>query len=137
MQKYFLSGLFNLVYFTICFIIHLVILPFGIFMSEDKNYLSNIFQALSDETRRAILEKLREGPAKVGELAKLFTLSAPAISKHIAILENSGLIFRTIDKQARICTLNNHAFIRIDQYLAIYRRVLNQRLEKLENVFVE
>jgi DNA-binding transcriptional ArsR family regulator len=92
--------------------------------------LDIVFQALSDPTRRAILSRLIEGECNVGELAKPFAMTMPAISKHISLLEKSGLIVRGRDKQMRPCKLHYAAFKEIDQYLSQYRRVLNQRLDK-------
>lgn len=96
------------------------------------NKLDYIFYALSDETRRGILNSLIDGEKSINELAKPFNMSLPAISKHIKILENSGLISRRKDKQSRLCNLHYSAFKEIDQYLAIYRRAWNQRIERIE-----
>lgn len=93
--------------------------------------LDIIFHAMADPTRRAILAKLTEGELTIGELAKPFAMTLPAVSKHISILEKSGLIVRGRDKQKRPCKLQHAAFKEIDQYLSQYRRVLNQRLDKL------
>lgn len=89
--------------------------------------LDNVFQALSDPTRRAILQKLIESENNLGELAKPFDLSIPMISKHVKILENAGLIARRIEKQQRIFSLTQSAFVEIDKFLAQFRRVFNKR----------
>lgn len=94
--------------------------------------LNSIFFALSDNTRREILISLIDGEKSISELAKPYNMSLPAISKHIKILENSGLISRRRDKQSHLCNLHYSAFKEIDQYLALYRRVWNQRLDRLE-----
>lgn len=99
---------------------------------SDINPLDDIFHALSDPTRRAILARLRTGNQNISDLAKPFEMSLPAVSKHISILEKAGLIVRQKSKQMRICALNHAAFKEVDQYLATYRRVLNQRLDRLE-----
>lgn len=99
--------------------------------------LDVIFHALSDPTRRGILAKLAQGEFTINELAKPFEMSLPAISKHIKVLEHSGLIARGRDKQMRPCKLQHSAFKEIDQYLAQYRRVWNQRLDKLEQILAE
>ncbi len=72
---------------------------------QSTDPLSQTFAALADPTRRAILVRLREGSASVGELAEPFTLSLPAISKHLKVLERAGLITRTREAQWRRCTL--------------------------------
>lgn len=99
--------------------------------------LDTIFHALSDPTRRAILAKLANGEQTINELAKPFSMTLPNISKHIGILEKSGLISRGRNKQTRPCKLQHASFKEIDQYLSQYRRVWNQRLDKLEQVLAE
>ena len=63
--------------------------------------LDAIFSALGDPTRRAILSQLAKGDASVGELAKPFEISQPAISRHLKVLERAGLVERSIDEQRR------------------------------------
>lgn len=67
--------------------------------------LDETFAALADPTRRAILARLAEGDASVGELAAPFSISAPAISRHLKVLESANLIARRVDRQQRICRL--------------------------------
>ena len=67
--------------------------------------LSTIFQALADPTRRAILSRLKQGPSSVGDLAAPFTISKPAISQHLKVLESAGLIERQKNAQWRTCSL--------------------------------
>ena len=74
-------------------------------MSPDS--LNATFAALSDPTRRAILERLARGEASVGELAEPFGISMPAISKHLKVLEKASLITRQKDAQWRRCQLSN------------------------------
>ena len=68
--------------------------------------LNRTFSALSDPTRRAILERLGDGDATVTKLAEPFSMSLPAISKHLKVLERAGLITRGRDAQWRPCRLN-------------------------------
>ncbi|MBT8418830.1 MAG: metalloregulator ArsR/SmtB family transcription factor [Silicimonas sp.] len=68
--------------------------------------LNAIFTALADPTRRAILIQLSEGEASVGELARPFAMSQPAISKHLKVLERAGLVRRDVDRQRRPARLN-------------------------------
>lgn len=84
------------------------------------------FQALCDPTRRAILQRLKDGEANLGELAKPFELSMPMISKHVKILETAGLVTRRIEKQQRFFALSQSSFIEIDRFLAGFRRVFNK-----------
>ena len=64
-------------------------------------HLDAVFAALADPTRRAILARLAEGEASVGELARPFAMSQPAVSKHLKVLEQAGLISRGVDRQKR------------------------------------
>ena len=67
--------------------------------------LGATFGALSDPTRRAIIERLARGPASVGELAAPFDISLPAVSRHLKVLEGAGIIRRETDAQWRRCSL--------------------------------
>ncbi len=68
---------------------------------RDSANLDAVFAALADPTRRAILARLAEGEASVGELSQPFEMSQPAISKHLKVLERAGLVTRDIDAQRR------------------------------------
>ena len=84
--------------------------------------LSAVFSALADPTRRAILARLAEGEASVTALAKPFRMSLPAISKHLKVLERSGLIARGRDAQWRPCRLEPGAMKVAADWLEDYRR---------------
>ena len=84
--------------------------------------LNETFAALADPTRRAILARLAEGDASVTELAGPFTMSQPAISKHLKVLERAGLVSRTRDAQRRPCRLEAVPLSEATQWLAAYRR---------------
>jgi DNA-binding transcriptional ArsR family regulator len=71
----------------------------------DSDKLNAIFQALSDPTRRAILTRLAKGPASVTDLAKPFDISQPAVSRHLKVLEQAGLLARKPVAQWRTCVL--------------------------------
>jgi DNA-binding transcriptional ArsR family regulator len=96
--------------------------------------LSMTFQALADPTRRAILARLGQGAATVGELARPFEISLPAISRHLKVLEAAGLIAREREAQWRRCRLNpaalDDAVSWIEQTRAFWRDGLD-RLEQL------
>ncbi|WP_370232099.1 ArsR/SmtB family transcription factor [Cognatishimia sp.] len=70
-------------------------------MTTQNPTLDAVFGALADPTRRAILAQLSQGDASVNELAQPFAMSQPAVSKHLKVLENAGLVERAIDKQRR------------------------------------
>ncbi len=69
--------------------------------TKPSSPLDTVFAALADPTRRAILTRLVDGEASVGELAAPFSMSQPAVSKHLKVLERAGLIERDVDKQKR------------------------------------
>ena len=94
--------------------------------------LSLKLQALSDPTRRAILARLRTGEATVNELAAPFTMTLPAISKHIKVLETAGLITRSRNAQQRPCKLSSDGLKEVDDWMNSYREMWEQRLDRLE-----
>ena len=95
--------------------------------------LSSTFHALADPTRRAILARLALGEVSVGELAEPFDMSLPAVSKHLKVLEGAGLISRSRDAQYRPCRLEPQALKSVDAWLEEYRRLWEQRLDRLED----
>ncbi len=99
--------------------------------------LSETFAALADPTRRAILARLAMGETSVKELAKPFEMSAPAISKHLKVLEKAGLITRGREAQWRPCKLEPQALKRVDEWLERYRRLWEARFDRLEDYLRE
>lgn len=95
--------------------------------------LSAKFAALADPTRRAILARLALGEANVGELAAPFDMSGPAVSKHLKVLEKAGLITRGREAQWRPCKLEPLALKTVDDWLEEYRRLWEERLDRLED----
>ena len=94
--------------------------------------LSATFHALSDPTRRAILARLALGEVTVNELAEPFDMSLPAVSKHLKVLEQAGLISRGREAQYRPCKLEPQALKSVDEWLEEYRRFWEARLDRLE-----
>jgi DNA-binding transcriptional ArsR family regulator len=94
--------------------------------------LSQKLQALADPTRRAILAQLLGGEATVNTLAAPFEISLPAISRHIKVLEQAGLIMRGRNAQERPCRLSADALKEIDDWMMAYRAVWEERLDRLE-----
>jgi DNA-binding transcriptional ArsR family regulator len=94
--------------------------------------LSGTFAALADPTRRAILSRLASGEAPVQELAKPFDMSLPAISKHLKVLEKSGLITRTRVAQSRPCHLQTQPIEQAVDWLEQQRALWEGRLDRLE-----
>ena len=94
--------------------------------------LNATFAALADPTRRAILARLALGETTVSELAKPFKMSGPAVSKHLKVLEHAGLIARGREAQWRPCRLEPAALKGVDDWLESYRRLWEQRLDRLD-----
>ncbi|MBV8790546.1 MAG: winged helix-turn-helix transcriptional regulator [Pseudolabrys sp.] len=99
--------------------------------------LSSTFSALADPTRRAILARLALGETSVQDLSKPFKISGPAISKHLKVLENAGLISRTREAQWRPCKIEPVALKSVDDWLEQYRRFWEERLDRLESYLAE
>ena len=95
--------------------------------------LSATFQALADPTRRAILARLALGETSVSELAEPFDISLPAVSRHLKVLEHAGLIARGREAQWRPCRIELNALKGVDDWLEEYRRLWDQRLDRLED----
>jgi DNA-binding transcriptional ArsR family regulator len=93
--------------------------------------LSVTFSALADPTRRGILARLAKGEATVGELSKPFDMSLPAISKHLKVLEQAGLIRRGRDAQWRPCQLRAAPLKAAAGYLESYRQFWNESFDRL------
>jgi DNA-binding transcriptional ArsR family regulator len=93
--------------------------------------LSEVFSALADPTRRAILARLAEGEATVNQLAEPFPISLQAISKHLKVLERAGLITRGREAQWRPCRLDAEPLREVADWAAGYRRFWEQRYDKL------
>jgi DNA-binding transcriptional ArsR family regulator len=105
-------------------------------MANNKRILNNVFGALSDPTRRAVVMRLCKGEASVGELAKPFDMALPSLMKHVRILENSGLVASEKTGRVRTCSLQTEALETIEVWLAAQREIWEQRLDRLE-MYVE
>ncbi|MFO7544382.1 MAG: metalloregulator ArsR/SmtB family transcription factor [Trueperaceae bacterium] len=94
--------------------------------------LDAAFAALADSTRRAILERLASGEATVKEVAAPFDISAPAISRHLKVLEHAGLISRSRQAQWRPCRLEPETLQRVDDWLEHYRKFWTESFDRLD-----
>jgi DNA-binding transcriptional ArsR family regulator len=96
--------------------------------------LDQTFAALSDPTRRAILSRLTLGEASVSELAEPFlgSMSLPAVTKHLKVLERAGLIAKTRDAQRRQCRLNAEAMKDAANWMEMYRVYWEESLDRLD-----
>jgi DNA-binding transcriptional ArsR family regulator len=95
--------------------------------------LDATFAALADPTRRAIVRRLAVGDATVNELAEPFALSLPGISKHLKVLERSGLITRSRQAQFRPCHLERPALDAALDWIETNRRLWSERFDKLDD----
>src|SRR5215831_18543860 len=96
--------------------------------------LDATFAALADPTRRAILARLARGDAVVGDLARPFEISLPAISRHLRVLERARLIERRVDAQWRVCRLRPQPLRVAADWLNDYRRFWEESLDRLAQV---
>ncbi|MDQ2664051.1 MAG: metalloregulator ArsR/SmtB family transcription factor [Candidatus Eremiobacteraeota bacterium] len=96
--------------------------------------LDQVFGALADPTRRRIVERLSRGPRTVGEIAGEFPISQPAISRHIRILEDCGLLEREIVGRVHRCTLSPGAIKSASEWLERQRSYWNKTLDRLESI---
>ena len=99
--------------------------------------LDAVFGALADPTRRAMLQRLADGEASVGELAAPHAMSLAAASKHIRVLERAGLIDRTVKGRTHSCRLNPEPLAGIDVWLRHYQKFWQARLDDLERALLE
>lgn len=100
-------------------------------MVTSHEHLDSVFGALSDPTRRAILARLADAEATVGELAQPFQISRPAVSKHLRVLERAGLVQRERDGRISRCELNAGPMRDAAQWIERYRQFWGGQLESL------
>ena len=90
-----------------------------------------VLQALSDSSRRTVLEALGQGPATVGELAALLPIARPGVSRHLRVLREAGLVEVRHQAQFRVYSLRPEPLAEIDDWLGRYRALWEQRLDAL------
>ena len=93
--------------------------------------LDQVFHALANRTRRALLNRLAEGPVMVTELANPFAMSLPSVSKHLKVLERAGLVTRAVDGRIHRCTLAAEALQDVEVWLEHYRGFWRDTLDAL------
>lgn len=101
-------------------------------MDHYSDRLSNIFQALADPTRRAVLGQLGRGSASVGDLAKPFDMALPSFMKHIHYLEACGLIRTHKVGRVRMCAIEEKTFAVVETWLSAQRALWEARTDRLE-----
>lgn len=101
---------------------------------NDTAILNAAFAALADPTRRAILARLAKGEATVNELAEPFEMTQPAISQHLKLLEDAGLVVRRVEGTKRPRRLSKAGIDAMDQWLSTLRKALEKNYERLDNL---
>ena len=101
-------------------------------MAKHDPTLDTLFAALSDPTRRAMLNRLMQGPASVSDLAQPFDMALPTILQHLTKLEAGGLISTRKEGRTRVCTANPAALAQAADWLADQRAMWEARLDRLE-----
>jgi len=104
--------------------------------SREEDRLDDIFHALANRTRRALVRTLADGPARVTELAEPHGMSVNAISKHLFVLERAGLIKRTRNGHIQSCVLDAGPMATADEWIRTYRRFWTRQIDRLAD-FVE
>lgn len=103
-------------------------------MKASDDTLDRAFAALSDPVRRAIVARLSRGSSTLGELAEPFSISLQAVSKHISVLEEAGLVWRTRDAQRRPVHLDAAALERLTSWIDRYRLEAESAYRRLDTV---
>ena len=101
-------------------------------MTDDR--LSRVFAALADPTRRDMVARLAGGDATVGELAEPYDVSMQAVSKHLKVLEDAGLVSRSRDAQRRPCHLEAEVFDLMTKWIERYRQEAEERFRRLDDL---
>ncbi len=102
-------------------------------MEQYQERMNDIFQALADPTRRAVLARLGQGPASVSELAKPFGMALPSFMKHVRFLEDSGWIRTRKKGRVRTCAIEKKPFAAIEVWLSAQRTLWEGRTDRLEH----
>jgi DNA-binding transcriptional ArsR family regulator len=105
--------------------------------SMDDDQLSRVFAALADPTRRDMVARLAGGDATVGELAEPYDVSVQAVSRHIKVLTDAGLVSQRKDAQRRPCHLEADVFSLVTKWIDRYRQQAQQRYERLDAVLAD
>jgi DNA-binding transcriptional ArsR family regulator len=96
--------------------------------------LDGVFHALADPTRRALLRRLADGERNIRELAEPFAMSFAAVSKHVKVLEDAGLLRRRVDGRSHVCRMEPGPLAAADEWLRFYERFWAVRLDVLDTL---
>jgi DNA-binding transcriptional ArsR family regulator len=103
-------------------------------VEHSSTHLDEVFHALADPTRRALLKSLAGGEQSVGELAAPFDMSLEAVSKHIRVLERAGLVQRSVQGRTHICRLDARPMHGGLEWIRHYEQFWNRRLDRLDEL---
>lgn len=106
-------------------------------MVEQDISIDSVFRALGDPTRLAMIERLSKGPQTVGQLAEPLEMTLAGASKHVGVLEDAGLLMRTKEGRARVCTLTPQPLKAAREWVERYSVFWNERLDALEKAIRE
>jgi DNA-binding transcriptional ArsR family regulator len=106
-------------------------------MLEHSSSLDDVFHALADPTRRAIVERLTRGPASVSELAAPMAMSLAAVMQHLKVLEDSGLLRTQKQGRVRTCTVDPQVLARAEAWLTDRRTLWHRQLDRLDEMLAE
>jgi DNA-binding transcriptional ArsR family regulator len=106
-------------------------------VNNQSAQLDAIYSALGDSTRRALLEQLRQGPAKISDLARPQAMSLPGVMKHIGVLERAGLIRKMKRGRAVHCQLDPESLRNAAEWISTYEAFWNQKLDSLAQYLEE
>ena len=93
--------------------------------------LDDVFHALADSTRRAMVQRLSRGPATIGELGEPFAITKPAVTKHVKVLERAGLLTRTVDGRVHRCEIDPRPLDEAESWVARVREFWEDRFDDL------
>ncbi len=121
---------------------NVVIASYGVFNQKVEEWpvadqLSRVFAALGDPTRRDIVARLAQGDASVTELAAPYDMSIQAVSKHLKVLEDAGMVSRRRDAQRRPVHLEAEVFDLMDAWIERYRRNVEERYQRLDALLAD
>src|SRR6266478_7235031 len=106
-------------------------------MPKRKINIDRVFYALGDPTRRAILDKLSEGPLSVSRLATPLDITLTAVVQHLQVLEESGLVHTEKIGRVRTCRIETAGFSALEQWIADHRSIWERRLDRLGELLAE
>ena len=106
-------------------------------MAQYSAQLDGVFVALADPTRRAVIQRLGQGPTSVGDLAREFPMTLPSFMKHVRTLEANGLIRTAKSGRVRTCVLDRERLALVEDWLAQQRRIWEGRTDRLEQLVTD